>query len=306
MILAVGLTPAWQQILEFDAFTPGEVNRARQVHWCAAGKVLNAARALHHLGGPCKALTLVGGTTGREIQRDFVQLGIDAAWLETAAPTRVCTTLLDSNRRLVTELVQEAAPLTAAELGAFRGAYHTEAGAASIVVLIGSLPHRTPACYYHDLVASTTGKVLLDARGPELLEALPARPFLVKPNRKELQQTLGHELRSDDDLIAGMRELNQRGASWVVITNGDRPILACTREEVYRFQPLPARVVNSIGCGDCLTAGVAWALHQGRAPVEAIRCGVAVAADKLGRLLPGEVVRAGMEEKIRAVEVVRL
>ena len=78
MILAAGLTPAWQQVLVFDTFTPGAVNRARQVYWCASGKVLNAARALYHLGSPCKALSLLGGRSGEEIRRDFPQLGISA------------------------------------------------------------------------------------------------------------------------------------------------------------------------------------------------------------------------------------
>ena len=56
MILTAGLTPAWQHVLVFDAFTPGAVNRAREVHWCASGKVLNAARGLHHLGGPAERI----------------------------------------------------------------------------------------------------------------------------------------------------------------------------------------------------------------------------------------------------------
>ena len=50
MILAAGLTPAWQQILSFRRFIPGEVNRAEQSIWCGSGKVLNVGCALHHLG----------------------------------------------------------------------------------------------------------------------------------------------------------------------------------------------------------------------------------------------------------------
>ena len=61
MILVAGLTPAWQQVLRFERFTPGTVNRAAWVRWCASGKVLNAARAAHLLGGPVRALTVVGG-----------------------------------------------------------------------------------------------------------------------------------------------------------------------------------------------------------------------------------------------------
>jgi tagatose 6-phosphate kinase len=65
-------------------------------------------------------------------------------------------------------------------------------------------------------------------------------------------------------------------------------------------------VVNPIGCGDCMAAGIAWAVFRGLDPVEAIRYGVAVAADKLGRHLPGVVDRDGVEELVKAVEVTRL
>ena len=58
MILSAGLTPAWQQILVFDAFRYGEVNRASEVLWCASGKVFNAGIAAHHLGGPSRTLAL--------------------------------------------------------------------------------------------------------------------------------------------------------------------------------------------------------------------------------------------------------
>ncbi|HJT78477.1 MAG TPA: PfkB family carbohydrate kinase, partial [Gemmataceae bacterium] len=108
MILAAGLTPAWQQVLEFDALAPGQVNRARAAHGCASGKVLNAARALHHLGAPARALTVVGGVPGAQIRDDFARLGIAARWVEGAVPTRVCTTILDGSRHAATELVPEA------------------------------------------------------------------------------------------------------------------------------------------------------------------------------------------------------
>ena len=88
MILAAGLTPAWQQILVFDRFVPGEVNRAREAHWCASGKVLNVGLALHHLGAESRTLGLVGGESGAAVRREFAQLGADARWVETPAPTR--------------------------------------------------------------------------------------------------------------------------------------------------------------------------------------------------------------------------
>jgi 1-phosphofructokinase family hexose kinase len=306
VILAAGLSPAWQQVLVFDAFTPGAVNRARQVHWCASGKVLNAARALHHLGGPVRALTVVGGLSGEAIRRDFAQLGAAARWVETAAPTRTCTTILDSARHTATELVPEAEPITAEELHAFLAAFAEEAAASAVVVLIGSLPAGTPSTCYRDMVRATRGPVILDARGAELLEALPAKPFLVKPNRDELGRTLGRDLPDDRALFEAMRELNQRGAEWVMITEGKSPVYASTADRLYRLQPPPAVVVNPIGCGDCMAAGIAWALHHGRDPLDALRHGVAAATDKLGRLVPGVVDRTRVEALAGSIEVARL
>ena len=63
VILAAGLTPAWQQILVFERFSPGEVNRATQAVWCASGKVLNVGCALHHLRGNVTA-AMLGGCVG--------------------------------------------------------------------------------------------------------------------------------------------------------------------------------------------------------------------------------------------------
>ena len=95
MIIAAGLTPAWQQILTFDGLRFGQVNRAREAHWTASGKVLNVGLALHHLGGPNLTLALVGGLPGKTIEQQFSSLGANSRWVWSERPTRVCTTLLD-------------------------------------------------------------------------------------------------------------------------------------------------------------------------------------------------------------------
>jgi 1-phosphofructokinase family hexose kinase len=303
VILTAGLTPAWQQTMLFDSFTPGEVNRARQVHWGASGKVLNAARALHHLGATCKTLTLIGGSTGLAIRQDIAALGIAARWIEADTPTRICSTLLDRSRRQATELVPNAAQATAEELKQFRAAYAEEVATAAVVVLIGSLPVGTPSSYYRDLLTLTPCPVVLDARGPELLEALHARPFLVKPNRGELQQTLGRELRGEAELFDGLREINERGAEWVVVTDGGNPVYARSGRHLFRLQAPKTEVVNPIGCGDCMAAGIAQALQAGREPLDAIRRGLAVAANKLSQLLPGFVEHEPVEALVANVQV---
>ena len=53
----------------------------------------------------------------------------------------------------------------------------------------------------------------------------------------------------------------------------------------------PPRVdaVNPIGCGDCLAAGLTWALSDGRPMHDALRIGIAAAAENASQLLPGRL-----------------
>ena len=287
MILTAGLTPAWQQILVFDRFNVGAVNRAAEVHWCAAGKVLNAGINVHRLGGPSLTLCPLGGPPRVEIARQMEAQGVPCRWVLTESPTRVCTTILDRATGTMTELVENGRPLTDHELWAFRDAYAAEAARADVALLTGSLPLGTPDTFYRELIARTPCPVVADFRGRELLEVLNCKPYLVKPNRQELAATVGKAIQTDAELIDAMRWLNRQGAVWVVVTQGSGPVWVCSQSETHRFSPPPVEhVVNPLGCGDALAAGIAWAVRAGWNVPEAVRWGMAAAAAKLGELLP--------------------
>lgn len=304
MIVCAGLTPAWQQLLVFDQFRWGEVNRAREVHWFSSGKVFNAAIAAHHLGAPTRLLAPVGGLPARQIEEEFDSLGLSYRWVRTQSSTRVCTTLIDEATGTITELVENGRPLRSEEIDAFRQAYAEEAARADVAVIIGSLPIGTPESLYRDLVERTACPVVLDFRGPGLLATLDLRPYVVKPNRQELAATLGRSLESDDDLVSAMRVLNERGAQWVVITQGAGPVFVTSRTEAYRLDPpRPERVVNPIGSGDAMAGAIAWATHRGRSALDAVRLGIAAAGQNLRQLLPCRLDPSRLPQEADAVRV---
>lgn len=123
MIVAVGLTPAWQRIFRLEVLRPGEVNRARDVPWCASGKVLNVGLALRHLNGASMTLAPLGGPYREAIEREFDEWGASARFVPIASATRVCTTVVDMATGQPTELVENAGPMTPGELQAFAAAY---------------------------------------------------------------------------------------------------------------------------------------------------------------------------------------
>lgn len=289
MILAAGLTPAWQQILSFDHFVPGEVNRATHAAWCASGKVLNVGIALSHLGANVQTLSVIGGRTGDAIRAEFAEKKVPTRWIESQTPTRTCTTILDAKSHQTTELVENSAPIAVEDLLRFREAFREEAERAEWVVLSGSLPVGLPETFYWELMQDVSGKVILDARGAELSAALEQKPFLVKPNRSELAKTIGRELLNETDTRIAMRELHRQGAEWVVVTHGPDAVLASHEAEVYRLTPPKAQVVNPIACGDSFAAGLAWGFSEGLGPTECLRLGVAAAMDNLTQLLPARL-----------------
>jgi len=307
VILSAGLTPAWQQILVFDGFRYGEVNRAAEVHWCASGKAFNAGIAAHHLGGPSLTLATAGGPPLDQIRDELDALGVPHRLVTTAGATRVCTTLLDRSTGAMTELVEEGRPLAPGELDAYRSAYAEEASRAAVVVLIGSLPEGTDTSLYRELLEQTPCPVVLDFRGEGLLGVLGLKPLVVKPNRDELAATVGRPLTSDDDLLQAMRSLVDGGAEWVLVSDGSRPCWLVGTSAAYRFHPLPVeKPVNPIGCGDAMAAAIAWAIRDGRSMVDAVKLAVAAAAENLTQLLPCRLDPDRVQRLAEAVRVERL
>lgn len=307
MILCAGLTPAWQQILVFDTFRYGEVNRVARARWCTSGKVFNAGIAAHHLGGPSMTLAPVGGPPLLLIERECDEMALPFRFVPIGAMTRVCTTILDRASGTTTELVENGRPLTAAELDEFRRAYAEEAAHAAVAVIIGSVPAGTPASFYRDLMEKTPCPAVLDFRGEGLMGVLDLKPLVVKPNREELAQTVGRPLESDDELRQAMQSLNDRGAQWVVVTQGPGPVWVTSASSVYRLDPPPAdEVVNPIACGDCMAAAIAWATRDGREMIEAVKFGIAAAGENLRDLLPARISFAGTDQLTKTVRVEEL
>jgi tagatose 6-phosphate kinase len=290
MILSAGLTPAWQQILEFSSFRYGEVNRAIAVHWLAQGKALNAGISAHHLGGPSLTLAPLGGPPLAQIDREFELLGIPRRWIVTEAATRMCTTIIDRSTGVMTEMVENGRQLKPEELDAFLAAYGEQSAKASVAVIAGSLPADTPSSYYRELLKRTPCPAVLDFRGEGLLACLDLEPLVVKPNREELALTVGSPVENDQQLLDAMRSLNRRGAQWVVITHGAGPVWVTSASNAFRLSALRVeKVVNPLGSGDAMAAGIAWGVRAGREVVEAVKLGIAAAAQNVARLDTGRI-----------------
>ena len=285
MILVAGLSPAWQRILTFDEFHPGEVNRARSVVECPSGKVINVAIALQSLGAPAKMLTTFGGRRGRLLSKTLAkEFNLDFQAVGQRRSTRFCQTLLSASSGATTEIVEECPPMEDREVREFEQFFSAFGDEVKSVVLTGSLPPNVPTTFYRRILQTLRTPAIVDAQGEVLRDTLAAEPLVIKPNRKELQNTVGRELASESQVIDAAWELHGEGARWVVVTDGPNPILAVGPGEVYRVTfPAAEKVNNPIGCGDSLAAGIAATIENQTEVdlVPALRRGVACALANL-------------------------
>ncbi len=190
---------------------------------------------------------------------------------------------------------------------------------------------------------SPPAATVLDLRGPELVHASTERPTLVKPNRNELMQTVGRTLSDESALLAAIEQLHRWGAQGVLVSDGPRPAWLSWRAAAdgtsvvfnqqhsadhppkqpfaerelmpstdtsselpagrWLLKPPVVQAINPIGCGDCLTAGVALGLARGLGLVEAVRLGLGAAAANAETLRPAEFTAARAKELSGRVQV---
>ena len=212
-------------------------------------------------------------------------------WVEDDAPTRTCATLLPDDGP-VTELVEEASPVSEKDVAALEAVVTGRLKEAESLCLIGSFPPGVPDDFYARLVRAARGAdvpVLVDAKGASLRAALSERPFLVKPNLEEAAATLGSSP-GDDHPEAHVTALTDAGARWALVSTGKTgSLLADDSDNLWSIEPPRVEAVNPIGSGDSMAAGLLLALRRGASVPEAAVYGTACAAANTLTLTSGVV-----------------
>lgn len=281
-----------QRVMVFRQLRLDAVNRAAITLDGAAGKAVNVAKVLRVLGEEACLTGFVGGPRGDQLLELLSPSGITLDFVKVEAPTRQCLTMIDESTGAITELVEESRPVEAAAYAQLLAVAARRIPGSCALVMSGTLTSGGPADFYARCagLAHEHGVLTVaDASGAALREVLKTRPGLVKPNRQELEATVGRQLDDELALLAAMRELQAQGARRVVITNGKAPALAYDGHSAWRILPPRVKSLNPIGSGDAFTAGLVWRLLHGDDLGQACRWGAATGAANALTLMVGEV-----------------
>ncbi|HEY9085874.1 MAG TPA: 1-phosphofructokinase [Candidatus Tyrphobacter sp.] len=306
MIATLTLNPAIDFPMAFDALRLGETNRGGSSGFDPGGKGVNASRVIHRLGGPTIAYGFSGGVVGALLCTRLDDEQVSHAFEEIEGTTRMNVMLYERETQRRTRLLLDGPRIEPRHLDALLKRLG-EIPRGGTAVLGGSIPPGLPMTIYRDLVSWLNQRgvrCIVDASGSALAHVLAAHPALIKPNVEEAGEVLARALDGDAAVLEAAVELQRRGANAVVISQGAAGAIGVSEEGAWKAIAPKIEVRSTVGSGDSMVGGIAFALDRGASFAQALRMGTAAGtatamapqrhlcrAEDVKRLLPHVVMR---------------
>ena len=261
MIYTVTFNPSIDYIVSMENFFLGKTNRTTEEKMFPGGKGINVSTVLTNLGIPNIALGFISGFTGSEIKRLSQERGILCDFI----------TLPKGNNRINvklknydgTEINGSGPEIPADKLKELIEQLHRLKDGDSLI-LAGSIPASVPSDIYQIILEELKSKklnIVVDATKDLLMNTLHFRPFLIKPNRHELEEAFDITIENKEEAIRYARHLQRLGARNVMVSlSGDGAVFVSEEGESFEANVPPGKLINAVGSGDSMIAGflAAW------------------------------------------------
>ncbi len=280
MILTVTLNPSVDISYKLNGtLNLDDVNRVSEINKTAGGKGLNVSRVLKQLKNEVKATGFLGGHLGEFIAKELSVRDIRHDFVRIKQDTRNCISILHEGMQ--TEILEKGPMINSGEAVQFLNQFAIQLKEIDVVTLSGSLPAGLPGDFYNQLITIARKfriPVLLDTKEDLLEKAIrhTTKPFLIKPNAKEVAGLFHNDFQNQKDILANLQSEYFSQIPWVVVTLGaDGAIIKC-KEKFYKAEIPLVEAINPVGSGDAVLAGFASAFHKGMKDEEAIRYSLAM------------------------------
>lgn len=256
MIYTVTFNPAIDYIVRLDSFKAGATNRVTYEKVLGGGKGINVSIVLSNLGIKSTALGFLAGFTGDEIRRQLDGFGVAHAFISLEQGFSRIDVKIKAGEETEVNGQGPDIPKDKRDL-LFQKLEQLKEN--DTLVLAGSIPKTLPDDIYERIMARLEKnklRIVVDAEKRLLLNVLKYHPFLIKPNQHELGDMFDVVLKTDDEVIAHAKKLQEKGARNVLISmGGDGAIFVGEDGATYKSKVPKGTLVNSVGAGDSMVAG---------------------------------------------------
>ncbi|GAA0122280.1 MAG: 1-phosphofructokinase [Clostridium argentinense] len=285
-MITVTLNPSIDRRYNIKDFERGKVFRADDFQYTPGGKGLNVAKIIKTLGEPVVATGFLGGKSGSYIREKLNEMNIEHKFLSIDGETRSCLAII-SDDGSQTEILESGPLILEKDMDGFYNLYKELIEDEEIICISGSMPKDIDIDTYKNLIeiANKEGKkVLLDTSGEALKKGMEGKPYLIKPNKEELEAIVGNSISTEDDVIKGVSAIIKNGINIIAVSLGKEGCLVFNDNYMYRVTIPKVTAVNPVGSGDAMIAGFAVSLKRNYEFENMIKlaaaCGTANALEK--------------------------
>lgn len=276
MILTVCMSPSIDVTIELDALNIGKVNVVKNKTLSFTGKAINVAIGISRLGAEAFSTGFMYNESGTMFEQTLDKEGIPFSFVWNSGRVRENYKCIDK-KSMLTEINDIGGQVSENKLRELLQMVRDISSHSEITVISGGLPRGVDAGYYRELFKAVDPNSLkiADTEGTKLISALEAGVDLVKPNIEELEGTLGREFRDKDDMLAGCREIIDRGAKTVLLSLGRDGAIITDGNRHYYCKSINVAVNSTVGAGDGMVAAAAVKMKEGASLPDILRAGVA-------------------------------
>ena len=276
MIYTITFNPALDYISQVENFKIGKINRTKTEKILPGGKGLNVSTVLKNLGIESTALGFIAGFTGEELKRSIEEKEIKTDFIKVEKGITRINVKISSNEE--TALNGNGPEITEEDINKLLEKIQkiTEE---DMVILAGNIPRCINNDIY-EIICKTLERnnvtFVVDATKELLMNVLKYKPFLIKPNKEELEETFKEKIETKEEIIVHAKKLQQIGAQNVLISlGGEGAILVTTEGKEYYSKAPKGKVLNTVGAGDSMVAGFIAGYEQSGDFEQAFKMGIA-------------------------------
>lgn len=296
MIYTVTFNPAIDYVISLPEFVEGKINRSSEEEIFVGGKGINVSIMLNRLGIASKALGFTAGFTGKAIENDLTEQGIETDFIHLKnGSSRI-------NVKIKAELESEIngiGPVVGKEAVDMLFTKLDDLIEGDTLVLAGSIPTSLPNDIYEQIACLLSSKkimIVIDASGELLLNVLKYRPFLVKPNHHELGEMFGTEITDSEKARFYAEKLKNKGAENVLVSMAENgAVLLDSNGNFHQINAPLGKVVNSVGAGDSMVSGFLAGYTESKNYEYALSLGIAAGS--------ATAFSKGLSEKEKVYEI---
>ncbi|MCZ9961508.1 1-phosphofructokinase [Brachyspira hyodysenteriae] len=276
MIYTLTLNPAVDYYIDMNKFEEGELNKVNNSYTLAGGKGINVSKVLKNFGIESIALGFCGGFTGEYIKTDLNKYGIKDNFISLAQNTRINVKIKTEKKE--TEIMGKSPKILPENIDELLSIIDNIQDN-DILVLSGSVPSSVKEDIYKDIIQKTKSKnnvkIILDSRENAFKIAVKENVFLTKPNRKELSEYFGRDIRTVYDIITYAKQLVEDGSENVIVSLGKDGSALVNKDGSYIGNAPNGKLISSVGAGDAMVAGIVYGISKNLSILDSYKYAIA-------------------------------